>query len=182
MRILTVSRALAVSLVVAAVGVSFLHAQQTAPSIDLPAGAEVVLQAQGVGVQIYTCTDSPGGAKWVFKGPQAQLLDASGKTIGRHFAGPTWALEDGAVVHGQVQGELVASKPASEAGAVPWLLLRAKAGTATGALANVAFIQRTETHGGIAPDSGCAGAQDTGKTAQVPYRATYTFYSGLPAK
>jgi len=166
-------RILAVSLMVASVSFPALHAQQTGASIDLPAGVRVVLQAKGDGVQIYTCTSTPGGAKWVLKAPDAKLLDASGKSIGAHFAGPTWKLNDGS----QVQGELLANKPAPEAGSVAWLLLRAKAGTASGALANVAYIRRTETHGGAAPASGCKGAQDSGKTVQVPYAATYTFYS-----
>src|SRR5580692_8108380 len=127
-RILTVSRILAGWLVVAAL----LHAQQTGASVDAPAGAQVVFLTEGVGVQIYTCTGTPGGAKWVFKAPDAKLQDATGKTIGSHSAGPTWTLEDGGVVLGQVQGELVASQPAPEANAIPWLLLRAKARTATG--------------------------------------------------
>ena len=165
-------RALALSLIVAAVSIPALHAQQTGGSIDLPAGTHIVLQVLGDGVQIYTCTDTPGGAKWALKAPDAKLLDASGKTVGGHFAGPTWKLEDGS----QVQGELIASKVASETGSVAWLLLRAKEGTAKGSLADVAFIRRTETHGGVAPESGCATSQDAGKTVRVPYTAIYTFY------
>jgi hypothetical protein len=171
-------RGLAVFLIVASVSFPALLAQQAGGSIDLPAGAVVVLQAKGDGVQIYACTDAPGGAKWVLKGPDANLVDAAGKTIGSHFAGPTWKLEDG----GQVQGELIASRTAPEAGAVAWLLLRAKAGTATGSLADVALIRRTETHGGAAPASGCASAADAGKTVRVPYTATYTFYKGAAEK
>ncbi len=165
-------RVLVLSLVVAAVSLPALHALQAGASIDVPAGTSVVLQATGDGVQIYTCTDAPGGAKWVLKAPDAKLLDASGKTIGSHFAGPTWKLADGS----QVQGELVASRAAPGNGSVAWLLLRAKAGTGKGSLANVAFIRRTETHGGVAPQSGCETSQDAGKTVRVPYTATYTFY------
>jgi hypothetical protein len=146
-----------------------LNSQQTAWSIDPPAGAHVVLEAHGEGVQIYTCD----GTKWILKAPDAKLLDAAGKVIGSHSAGPTWTLADG----GRVQGELIASKPAPEADSIPWLLLRAKAGTPTGSLASIAFIRRTETHGGVAPASDCQSTGDAGKTTQVPYTATYTFYS-----
>ena len=146
-----------------------LHAQQTDGSIDPPPGVHSVLEAKGVGFQIYTCTDTPTGPKWVLTAPDAKLLDASGKTIGSHFAGPTWKLEDGS----QVQGERIGSRPAPEAGSVAWLLLRAKAGTGTGKFANIAFIQRTETHGGAAAESACT----TGDTSRVPYTATYTFYA-----
>jgi hypothetical protein len=114
----------------------------------------------------------------VLKAPLAKLLDADGKTIGSHFAGPTWKLENG----GQVQGELVASRPSPEAGAVAWLLLRAKTGTATGSLADVALIRRTETHGGVTPETGCASTADAGKTVRVPYTATYTFYKPAAEK
>ena len=165
-------RFLALSLILAAVSIPALRAQQTSGDIDLPMGTEVVLQAAGDGVQIYTCNETPGGAKWVLKAPDAKLLNAAGKTIGRHFAGPTWKLEDGS----EVQGELIASRAAPDTRSVAWLLLRAKAGTGKGSLADVAYIRRTETHGGIAPESGCAASQDAGKTVRVPYTATYTFY------
>lgn len=146
---------------------------QTSGSIDVPSGARMVLEAHGTGVQIYTCTASEGGAKWVLQGPDAKLLDANGKQIGTHFAGPTWKLNDGS----QVQGTVMASQPATQAGAVAWLLLRAKPGTATGQLADVTYIRRTETEGGGADDSACHGSGDAGKTARVPYRARYTFYA-----
>jgi len=126
-----------------------------------------------VGVQIYRCTAANGGLQWTLEGPDAKLLDADGKQIGTHFAGPTWKLTDGS----QVQGTVVASQMATQAGVVPWLLLRAKPGTATGQLADVAYIQRTETEGGGADASACRASADAGKTARVPYLAKYTFYS-----
>jgi hypothetical protein len=145
----------------------------TGNSIDVPAGARMVLQARGSGVQIYSCAVSDGGVKWVLQGPDAKLLDADGKQIGTHFAGPTWKLNDGS----QVQGSVVASQPAAQAGVVPWLLLKAKPGSATGQLASVAYIRRTETEGGGEDASACRTREDVGKTARVPYLAVYTFYS-----
>jgi len=165
-------RVLAASLIAAAASILALHAQSGDP-VDPPASSRAVLRAKGDGVQIYVCSKEADGFKWILKGPDAKLLDASGKMIGSHFAGPTWRLLDGS----QVQGELIASKPAPEANAVAWLLLRAKAGTATGGLSNVEFIRRTETHGGVAAESDCQNPQDAGKTAKIPYTATYTFYA-----
>ena len=162
-------RVLTAFLIASAVCIPTLSAQQPGGSIDVPAGAREVLQAKGVGAQIYTCTETPDGAKWVLKGPDAKLLDSAGKAIGSHFAGPTWKLDDG----GQVRGKLMASKPAPVAGSVAWLLLRADAGTAAGSLAGVAYIRRTDTVGGVAP----AGTCESGKTTQVDYSATYTFYA-----
>ena len=165
-------RVLAASLVAATVSILALPAQQTGGSIDPPAGTRAVLQAKGDGVQIYVCSSAHDGFKWTLKAPDAKLLNASGKMIGSHFAGPTWRLLDGS----RVQGELITSQPAPEANSVAWLLLRAKVGTATGSLANVEFIRRTETHGGVAAESDCQNSHDAGKTIQIPYTATYTFY------
>jgi hypothetical protein len=166
-------RTLGINLIVIAMSTVALSSQQPSGSIEIPKDARIVLQAKGDGVQIYTCTEASGAMKWMLKAPDAKLLDTAGQVIGTHFAGPTWKLNDG----GEVKGELLASKPAPDAASIAWLLLRAKAGTASGSLASIAFIRRTETHGGVAPASGCQASPDAGKTVQVPYTATYTFYA-----
>ena len=150
-----------------------LRGQTIGGSIEAPEGARVLMQAKGDGVQVYTCTETQNVRKWVLKGPEAKLLDLRGKVIGTHFAGPTWKLSDGGIV----QGEVVASKPAPDPGSVAWLLLRAKPGTASGSLGSITFIRRTETQGGVASAAGCQDAGDIGKTVEVPYSATYTFYA-----
>jgi Protein of unknown function (DUF3455) len=150
-----------------------LFAQQNSLSIDVPTGARPILEVKGDGFQIYTCTSTPQGQKWILKAPDAKLLDAAGSAIGSHFAGPSWKLSDG----GEVQGELLASRPSPDPDSVAWLLLRAKPGTATGSLAGVAFIRRTNTHGGAAGPTGCQTDADTSKSERIPYTATYTFYS-----
>jgi len=149
-----------------------LHGQASTGSIEVPDEVRVLVQAKGDGVQTYTCTQEQGGLHWVLKGPNAKLLDSSGNVIGTHFAGPTWKMNDG----GTVQGQLVASRSTPEPNSVPWLLLRAKAGTAAGSLGGVTFIRRTDTRGGV-PTGGCKDAGDLGKTVEVPYSATYTFYT-----
>lgn len=160
-------------MVAAACGLTAVGQQPAASNIiDPPKGAQVVLRAKGDGVQIYTCSATPtGGVDWSPAKPDARLLDKSGHPIGTHFAGPTWKLNDG----GQVQGEL--SGRQAHDGTIPWLLLRAKDGTATGSLASIAYIQRTETEGGVAPPSGCKSQKDVKKTVQIHYTATYTFYA-----
>ena len=134
------------------------------PSIDVPAGARVLLAAKGMGVQIYACT----GGQWTLKAPDAKLLDSGGEQIGTHFAGPTWKLTDGS----EVKGKAIANQPSPDAGSVAWLLLEAVPGSGQGKLAAVAYIRRTNTHGGAAPKLAC-----TGDTLSVPYSADYTFYT-----
>jgi len=141
-----------------------LTAQQAPPSIDVPPGAHLLLEAKGEGVQIYTCTDS----KWTLKAPDAKLLDTKGKVIGTHFAGPTWKLSDGS----QVKGKAIANQPSPEAGSVPWLLVQAVPGSTSGKFADVTYIRRTETHGGAAPKEACTSGE-----SRQSYTATYSFYT-----
>lgn len=153
--------------------ISALQAQQATASIEVPAGARLVLEARGEGVQIYACAASGAGFQWKLQGPDAKLFDAAGQQVGTHFAGPTWKLNDGSTV----QGALMASQPAPQAGDAAWLLLRAKPGSANGKLAEVEYIRRTHTHGGVPDKNACESAGDAGKSVRVPYTAAYAFYA-----
>jgi hypothetical protein len=165
------------SLLALALLLPVLSAQQPSASIDPPAEARQLLQLSAKGTQIYTCAASPTAPgqppRWTLKAPDATLYDATGNIVGTHFDGPTWKLSDGS----QVQGDRIASKPSSDDASIPWLLLRAKPGSGQGSFANVAFIQRTQTHGGVPDKSACQAPGDLGKTSHVPYTATYTFYA-----
>lgn len=136
---------------------------QQPTSIEVPAGAQLLLEAKGEGFQVYTCTDG----KWVLKAPDAKLLDAKGNVIGTHFAGPTWKLNDGS----EVKAKAIATQPSPEPGSVAWLLLQAIPDSGSGKLSGVTYIRRTETHGGTAPQAACT----TGESRQH-YTATYSFY------
>src|SRR5260370_1727127 len=84
----------------------FLATQGQAPappevpeSLKAPAGEEVILVAYAKGTQIYVCQQgSDKKYAWVFKAPEAELLDATGKKIIQHSAGPTWRHMDGSEV------------------------------------------------------------------------------------
>ena len=143
-------------------------------SLEPPAEQKPILTVKGDGVQIYTCKDAAGGsaAQWTPVAPDAKLLDASGKVVGTHGAGPFWKSVDGSLVKGQV----VAKNNAPGAGDVPWLLLKASAHEGDGVMSKVESIRRTETHGGAAPNTGC-DAQHLNTEVRVPYTATYTFYA-----
>jgi uncharacterized protein (DUF2147 family) len=144
-------------------------------ALNVPAGQILTLSARGVGVQIYACAaakQDPTQYSWTLKGPEADLRDPSGKSLGRHYGGPTWEAGDGS----KVIGELVAAGDAPEPGAIPWLLLRAKATSGPGVFSHIVSIQRLRTVGGKAPPSGCDQAR-AGQETRVPYSAEYRFYS-----
>ena len=143
-------------------------------ALHAPAGQEPFLQVHASGVQVYECAakaDAPGGWAWQFRGPEATLTDAAGKTVGRHFGGPSWASNDGATVVGQVS----ASAPAPDKGDIPWLLLAIKSRDGQGLLAQTTSVQRLDTEGGVAPPSAC-GAANAKQVERVGYTATYVFW------
>jgi hypothetical protein len=156
----------------------WLVAPTVPTSIEVPAdGGGVLLHAAGAGTQNYACTmGTDGGISWVFVGPQANLSDCNGNVIGHHYASeagagyPEWiTTADGTYV---IAHKVAAYTPDGGAASVPWLLLQAVDAGGTGTLSQVAYIQRLDTDGGVAPGPGC----DAGDMAQVPYTADYWFY------
>ena len=126
-------------------GTIAVNADQTA--VAPPQGSALFLEVGAEGVQIYTCESKASGFEWSFTAPEANLFDTQGRQIGTHFGGPTWKLDDGSTV----VGEVIAKADAPEPGAIQWLLLRAKRPEGSGPLSAVAYIRRAETRGGVAP-------------------------------
>jgi hypothetical protein len=140
-----------------------------------PPSQHPILTVTGKGVQIYTCQQSATGPQWVFQAPEATLIDASGKPIGAHGAGPIWKSNDGSTV----KGDVLQKSPSPEPTSIPWLLLKAASPSGSGIMTHVEFIRRSDTHGGASPTTGC-DAQHLNAVSRVPYTATYTFYSAKP--
>jgi hypothetical protein len=135
-------------------------------NLAVPPGNVLLLKASARGVQIYAC--KPEG--WVLKAPEADLFDENGAKIGHHSGGPTWELNDGSAVVGEVKEKAPAE------GTIPWLLLTKKSTRGEGTFSRVTFIQRLDTQGGKAPADGC----DTGRQGaelRVEYTASYSFYA-----
>jgi hypothetical protein len=139
--------------------------------LALPEGEEAILRLDARGTQNYECrprAGAPDQLEWALVAPEAELFDASGKKVGKHYAGPTWeSTEDGSKVVGTVKAH--ADAPARDA--IPWLLLSATESSADGMLGRVKSIQRTDTRGGKAPAGTCA----PGEALKVPYSAVYSF-------
>ena len=153
---------------------ALLLAGYAAAQVDVPASETVLLKAVGKGAQVYACkakTGAEGQYEWVLDRPDARLFDQSGAQIGKHYKGPTWEASDGSKVVGEVQKR--ASAPV--AGAVPWLLLKATSHEGAGRFANVSYVQRVDTAGGLAPSKGCDESHLGGEVS-VDYQATYIFY------
>lgn len=142
-------------------------------SLKAPAGEEVLLVAHAKGTQIYTCQSGADQKfAWVLKGPEAELTDATGKTIAHHFAGPTWKHSDGS----EVTGKVIAKQDAPKPDAIPWLLLKAASHTGEGVFNRVTSIQRIHTEGGLPPQASSCDASASGKESKSAYSTDYYFY------
>lgn len=131
-------------------------------AIKVPAGNRPLATYHGEGVQIYGCAN---GA-WTLIQPAA-VLSKHGRPVAIHSKGPVWT----STVDGSTVGAAaVANTP--QAGAVPQLLLKANLNTGDGLFGKVTYIQRLNTHGGVAPAGSCAAGTQTA----VPYTADYAFW------
>lgn len=139
---------------------------QVPPAVAAP-GATTVATFQGVGAQIYECkAGADGKLAWVFREPIAALFQ-NGKTVGRHYAGPTWEDVDGSAVVGKASGNAPGATPND----VPWLKLDVVSHRGSGILANVGVVQRLDTKGGVFSGS----CDKAGDLRSVAYSATYVF-------
>ena len=142
--------------------------QQQVPvpdALKAPAGNKLVGSFEGIGVQIYQCTNNA----WTLLQPAAIISD-NGKPIALHSKGPVWV--------STIDGSSVAAAPVPNAAvthddAVPEVLLKATENHGAGQFGSVTYVQRLATRGGLASKGTCtAGAEES-----VKYSATYTFYA-----
>ena len=132
-------------------------------------GEVLVTTVHAVGAQIYECkSDSAGNLVWQFREPIAALL-MSGKTVGRHYAGPNWEMGDGSAVRGKVVAQAQGEGPND----IPLLKLEATPWRGAGQFSNITMIQRINTHGGAVKTAFC---DSPGTFLSMPYSADYAFY------
>jgi hypothetical protein len=161
---------------------TWLTSPEVPSAIAVPTDVRLAVHDHAIGMQIYNCAAS-GGADagagtttyaWTFKAPDALLYDMNFTPVAMHGAGPSWTSTDGSVV---VAHE-IARVDASRSDAIPWLLLKEGSTTGPGVFSEVAFVQRLNTWGGVAPTTGCdASTVDT--LVRVPYSADYYFYVSI---
>lgn len=169
----TFLRALLCAVSLAAVLLVARVSAQVPSAIAVPDGATLVT-FHAEGAQIYECKPdsdekSPSQAgllTWHFREPIAALI-ASGKSIIRHYAGPSWDHIDGSGVTGKV----VASAPGATPDDIPWLKLEVADRRGDGVLSNATIVQRINTKGGMLRGR----CENAGSYRSVPYSADYVF-------
>ena len=130
-------------------------------------GETAVVTMHAEGAQVYECKADQGGKlTWQFREPIATLM-LEGKTVGRHYAGPTWEHSDGSAVMAKATGRA----PGVGQRDIPWLKLEVSERRGSGILKDITTIQRINTQGG-ATDGACERA---GALLSMPYSADYVF-------
>jgi hypothetical protein len=142
-------------------------AETPLPDAIAAPGATVVLTVHAEGAQVYECkAGTDGRLTWAFREPIATLM-ADGKTVGRHYAGPSWEHSDGSAVVGKAIG----NAPGATASDIPWLKLDVASRRGSGILSDVTTVQRINTKGGKL-EGACDSA---GSYRSAPYSADYVF-------
>ena len=142
-------------------------AETSLPGAIAAPGETVLLTAHAEGAQVYECKAAADGKPaWAFREPIATLL-VDGKTVGRHYAGPSWENIDGSAVVGKVAG----SAPGATANDIPWLKLDVVSRRSSGILTAATTVQRINTSGGKL-DGAC---DQPGAFRSAPYSADYVF-------
>ena len=155
----------ALAVAAGALSVGVARAQLPDAIAALDAAPLVTLHAEGA--QIYECkTGSDAKLTCTFREPIASLM-LDGRTVGRHYAGPTWEYVDGS----SVQAKVVGNAPGATANDSPWLKLEVVERRGTGALAGADIIQRINTAGGVLHGS----CERAGSLRSVAYSADYVF-------
>jgi Protein of unknown function (DUF3455) len=143
------------------------NAQTAVPDAIAAPGETAILKLHAEGAQVYECkSGNDGTLTWTFREPIATLFQ-DGKTVGRHYAGPSWEVGDGSAIVGQVAG----TSPGSVAMDIPWLKLTVTSKRGNGVLIPVTTVQRINTVGGRLTGA-CYKA---GTFESVPYAADYLF-------
>ena len=137
------------------------------PAIFAVADRTPVLTAHAEGAQIYECkAGSDGQTVWAFREPIATLM-VDGKTVGRHYAGPSWQIGHGEIVKGKVS----ASAPGAAPGDIALLKLDVVDHEGSGELQAASLVLRLNTHGGDVKGS----CSTPGALRAEPYSADYLF-------
>jgi hypothetical protein len=141
-------------------------AQQLPPSIAAP-GETKIVTLYAIGSQIYECkAGTDGKLAWAGREPSAALT-LDGKTVGRHYAGPSWEHVDSSAVVARAVGNAPGKTPND----VAWLKLEITSHRGNGIFTPATTIQRINTEGGA-----LSGACDkAGALRSVAYSTDYVF-------
>lgn len=137
--------------------------------IKIPSDQEPVLKLASRGAQVFRCEKRDGQGVWVFRQPDADLLDDAGKVVGRHGANFSFEHADGSRLVATIAAYDEAPKPTD----LRWLLMTTKS-YGKGAFDGVSHVHRINTAGGMPPAS-CDLAH-AGRVLRIDFTSDFVFY------
>lgn len=138
-------------------------------SIKAPSDRAPVLQLTARGVQVFRCEKRDGAFIWVFRQPDAELLDSRGTAVGRHGANFSFEHADSS----RLVATIVAYDDAPKSTDLRWLLMSTRS-FGKGAFEGITHVQRVNTHGGMPPER-CESNQ-ANQLLRVEFTADFVFY------
>jgi hypothetical protein len=151
------------------------HGGVAAPSLGLfskikvPDGSEPVLKLAARGAQVFRCEKRDGQGIWVFRQPDAELLEAAGKVVGRHGANFSFEHVDGS----RLVATIAAYDDAPKSTDLRWLLMTTRS-FGKGAFEGITHVQRINTTGGMPPAS--CDAAHAGRVLRIDFTSDFLFY------
>ena len=137
--------------------------------IKVPDDRVPVLKLSARGAQVFRCEKQDGRNVWVFRQPDAELLDETGKPVGRHGANFSFEHADGSRLVATIAAYDEAPRPTD----LRWLLMTTRS-FGSGAFEGVTHVQRVNTSGGMPPPT-CDSAQ-LNKLLRVDFTSDFVFY------
>ncbi len=137
--------------------------------IKVPDDRVPILKLAARGVQVFRCEKRDAKVLWIFRQPDAELLDATGKVVGRHGANFTFEHVDGS----RLLATIAAYDDAPKATDLKWLHMTTKS-YGKGAFEGVTDVQRVNTSGGIPPET-CDVAH-VGRVLRIDFTSDFLFY------
>lgn len=137
--------------------------------IKVPDDREAVLKLAARGAQVFRCEKHDGQGLWVFRQPDAELVDGAGKVVGRHGANFSFEHTDGSRLVATIAAHDDAPKPTD----LRWLLMTTRS-FGKGAFDGVTHVQRVNTAGGMPPPR-CDIAH-AGRVLRIDFTSDFLFY------
>jgi hypothetical protein len=137
--------------------------------IKVPDDREAVLRLSARGVQVFRCEKRDGQGVWIFRQPDAELLDEAGKAVGRHGANFSFEHVDGSRLVATIAAYDDAPKPTD----LRWLLMTTRS-FGKGAFDGVTHVQRVNTQGGMPPER--CDVANAGRVQRIDFSSDFVFY------
>ncbi len=137
--------------------------------IKTPDTVAPVMRLQGRGVQVFRCEAREKSFAWVYRLPEADLVDGAGRVVAKHGANFSFENADGS----RLLGTVVSFDDAPDGNNLRWILFSTKS-FGDGIFSGITFVQRINTVGGMPPPRCDAGQQS--RLLRVDFSADFVFY------